>query len=60
MFADIVRFINLSNETPIIIFGGTTIKDEPICDNDINNKEFILGSLHLYPYKTNIKKRKEQ
>ena len=26
----------------------------------INDKELILGSLHLFPYKENIKKRKEQ
>jgi hypothetical protein len=26
----------------------------------INNKEFILGSLHLFPYKENKNKRKEQ
>jgi hypothetical protein len=34
MFANIFRFINLSNETPIIIFGGTEIKDEPICEDN--------------------------
>jgi hypothetical protein len=36
MFANIVRFINLNNETPIIIFGGTEIKDKPICDDNNN------------------------
>ncbi len=38
MFADIARFINLTNEKPTIIFGGTIIKDEPICDNEVTNR----------------------
>ena len=38
MFDNIVRFINLSNETPIIIFGGTEIKDEPICEDNNHAK----------------------
>lgn len=37
MFADIARFINLTNEKPVIIFGDTIIKDEPICYTDVNN-----------------------
>jgi len=43
MFADIVKFINLSNEKPSIIFGGTIIKDEPIC-NDINKDKDIKNT----------------
>ena len=53
MFANIVRFINLSNETPIIIFGGTTIKDEPICDNDINNKTDFSNCIDNWVIKDN-------
>ena len=48
MFADIVRFINLSNETPIIIFGGTTIKDEPI-----NNKTDFSNCIDDWVIKDN-------
>jgi hypothetical protein len=38
MFADIARFINLSNEKPTIFFGGTIIEDDPICDTDVDNR----------------------
>jgi hypothetical protein len=37
MFANIVKFIKLNNEKTIIIFGGTVIKDEPICEENSNH-----------------------
>jgi hypothetical protein len=52
MFADIIRFVNLSNETPSIIFGGTIIKDEPIC-YDIDNKTDFTNCIDNWVIKDN-------
>jgi hypothetical protein len=53
MFADIIRFVNLSNETPYIIFGGTIIKDEPICDDDTDNKTDFTNCIDNWVIKDN-------
>ena len=44
MFADIVKLISLSKNTPYIIFGGTIIVDEPICKKEQTNESYIFAA----------------
>lgn len=53
MFADIVKFINLSNEKPSIIFVGTIIKDEPICDTEVDNRTDFTNCIDNWVIKEN-------
>lgn len=53
MFADIARFINLTNEKPTIIFGGTIIKDEPICYNEVTNRTDFTNCIDNWVVKEN-------
>jgi hypothetical protein len=44
MFADIVKLISLSKNTPYIIFGGTIIVDEPICKKEQTKESYIFAA----------------